>query len=275
MNITSSASPSDALNIVSFNPRGFEVSGRHDTRTAPRDPAYDALFALNQARWLQKIADNPQSFNGHRAVLTSHETTGHKLHLNTQYRTYADGRALKDTLQEALGASSSNVLQAVHPQPNTEWSWGFSLLVFVMLPGGGVLANQRSLSMLASPGAWSSGFTEIIEPQDIQPDGMQELLTRLISEELPCLQGLGVAKFVGLGVRPASYTWQLLAVLDLRTVPGVKHALSALTPDQETAAWGVVPREGLTLVPDAYPCNLEVRPRDPELTALEPYLCRV
>jgi hypothetical protein len=228
---------SDSLTLTYLHPTGLTVRGAFDAAPAPVEPRLQTSFLVEREKWLRKIANNPKSFNGHRAVLTGFEVTAGELHLQTAYRTYADGRALHDALR--VGRSSGVTMQQDwFTRPRPELSWGFSLLTAVLLPGGKLLCNQRSQSMAVNPGKWSPFFTEIIEPSDVEAGGMQGLLDRLVAEELAPLRGLGSHKCVGVGVRPQSYTWQLFSVLDLREAPGALQALEALAPDDETMAWG-------------------------------------
>lgn len=124
--------------------------------------------------------------------------------------------------------------------PDKGVSWGLSLLTFVLLPFGHLLCAQRSPALMVAPGEWKASFTEVIEPADITEGSLQPLLDRLVEEELPTLQGLGPHRFVGLGVREDTYTWQLVSTVDLRK-PTIElyHALEGLLPDPETSAWSV------------------------------------
>lgn len=230
---------SDSLKLTFLHLDGLTVSGTFNPGTAPVASMLQPSFETARQKWLQKIASNPKSFNGHRAVLTGFDVVERRLELQTAYRTYADGRALNDALRDARTAGL-DVASDKLERPCAELSWGFSLLTAVLLPGNQLLCNQRSHSLAVNPGKWTPYFTEIIEPSDIDGRDMQGLLDRLVAEETPALKGLGLHRYVGIGVRPLSYTWQLFSVLDLRDAAGVLQALEALAPDQETTAWGVL-----------------------------------
>lgn len=224
----------DPLLFVVARPAGLNVSGVHDAAHAPVSPALRVEYEGAHARWLAKIAAKPGAFDGHRAVLQHYVHRGEHLALQTNYRTYTQGRALKDAWVQA----NPQGLAEPPAQPDVGASWGLSLLTLVFLPFGHVLCAQRSPKLMVNPGMWTVAQTEVVEPSDISAGDMSALLRRITEEEMPCLAGLGSHRYIGLGVRAASYTWQLVSVLDLRTASTpVLHALGYLAPDDETAAW--------------------------------------
>jgi hypothetical protein len=140
-------------------------------------------------------------------------------------------------------------------QPDPAWSWGIALASLVLLPGRKVLAGKRAEHLRAAPGRWAAVFTEVLEPTDISPLGMNAALARLAAEELAPLQHLGRHQFVGLIHLSLSRQWILVAVMDLREVPlsGLDRALAELAPDQETVAWAT-----LALGQERRPAGLDV-----------------
>lgn len=226
----------DSPLFVVFQPGGLTVRGEHSPET-PSIPesAADLFHEFHQA-WKDCVLSKEGGFDGPRAVLVDYEHAGHDLSLRTAFRTYTEGLALRETLRERGLALTSGT-----PRPRAELSWGLSLSAFVLLPGDSILCAQRAQTLAVLPGRWVSSHTEVVEPSDIHPESMHDLLERLVSEEMPPLRGLGTRKFVGLAVRPSLHAWQLIAVLDLRQVELslLNHALEMLAPDAETAAWAI------------------------------------
>lgn len=258
----------DPLFFVVDCPQGVHVRGVHDSAPAPVYERLQAGYAAAHAQWLAKIASKSGAFDGHRAVLQAFSHEAGILSLETAYRSYAQGRALHDAWSQEFSRGLTSPPAGVEIGA----SWGMALVTLILLPYDHVLCAQRSPSLLVNPGVWTAAHTEVIEPGDIDERDMAPLLHRLRDEELPCLAGLGTHKFVGLGVRASSYTWQLVAVLDLRKASfPILQALSLLKSDVETAAWCAWPLSQAAKVCSAkLPANLSTRlvlepPMDVEL----------
>jgi hypothetical protein len=222
--------------FVVFNPQGLVVRGEHQQVTPAVPEAEAELFQEFHQAWREYVLSSDAGFDGPRAVLVDYSHVDGVICLQTAYRTYTEGLALRDTLRKH-GLSAN----AGAPRPQAELAWGLSLSAFVLLPGDSVLCAQRAQTLAVLPGRWVARHTEVVEPADIDPSSMQGLLERLVAEELPELRGMGLAKFVGLAVRPQLHDWQLIAVLDLRHVElgRLNQALERLAPDTETAAWAI------------------------------------
>lgn len=235
----------DPLNFLAFDPDGISVRGTHLKVHAPLHFALQEAFEDRRRQLERAVLARPGGFNGARAALTAYRYEGGALHLETQFRTYVEGLALRQELRLARERGTIQVSPAELVIPNAALSWGLSVSAYVLLPHDFALCAQRSPAMTVSPGLWTMSHSEIVEPEDIAEEGMQPLLVRLIQEEIPVLRGLGPAKFVGLGVRPLIYGWQLIAVLDLRSAnpEALATALANLEPDTETSAWSLVPLE--------------------------------
>jgi hypothetical protein len=228
----------DLLKFVAFDADGLFVSGKHTPAQAPVSPELQVVYQRRCEAWKAKVLSRPGGFDGERAALQSYQHGDKGLQLMTAYRSYTEGRALADAWLERPAhldqqAQAGGVLAGA--------SWGMSLVTFIRLPGDLWLSGRRSAAMLALPGVWSVGFTEMMEPVDIQSVTMQPLLDRLVREEMPSMASLGDHRFVGLSVRPRTYSWQLVSVLDVSKVETqpLRAALEALQPDEETDAWGV------------------------------------
>ncbi len=237
---------------VVFNPEGLFVRGTHSGKRLP----VDACFAVEHPRvWeevRQRVLSTPGGFDGERAVLLEWGLAGRdrrtgqqELVFNTGFRTYSEGTALKKMVAQTLAQASlsSDAVATPPSQPSEGWSWGSSLTTVVLLPGERVLLGQRAAHLQANPGRWACVFTEVLEPADVSPWGLEDLLERLTQEELPAFQELGEHRFVGLLFLPRSYTWTLVSVLDLRmhSREEIDAAMSHLAPDNETQAWGSLP----------------------------------
>lgn len=220
----------DPISLIFFNPKGFTVSGSHSPSGLPVHPDIEKAFEDNHKQWLEKISGG-LGFDGDRAAITGYQYSPGHLHLSTAYRTYTEGRAMRDAIY-AQPKRRSNT-------PEASLSWGMSLTAYVLMPYGHILCSQRSKTLAVAPGIWTAAHTEVMEPGDVDSASMAPLLARLVDEEIPALSGIGTHKFVGLGLRQRSYTWQLIAVLDLRDVPmaEVLARLELLHASAETDAW--------------------------------------
>lgn len=247
--------PLDTLRFVAFNPRGMQVRGTHDPESMPVAEQLQQDCSRRQEEWRSKILARPGGFDGHRAPVLSFRATADTLQVHTGYRTYTQSRALRDALDAARGSQDLVLSPNDLLRPRAGLSWGASLATFVLLPHEHVLCAHRAEPLATDPGIWTCCSTEILEPTDLDRRNMDKLLARLVSEELPSLGGLGQHRFVGLGVRPLSYTWQLVSVLDLRPVPleQLVPVLSAMQPDTETAGWAVLPLQSIALDERPYP----------------------
>lgn len=234
-----------------FEKHALRVFGSHHPEPMEVSDRVKPLFQNRWEKTRQKVLSSPGGFDGHRAVLLSWETCAAcrefptpGLKLETGYRTYTEGLALKQLVAE-LGSRVEGAAPLAELQPLPTESWGSSLTTVVLLPDNGVLAGQRSPLLQVNPGRWSCVFTEILEPSDVHPVSMEPLLGRLTSEELKPLENIAKHRhrFVGLLLVPHSYTWTVVSVLDLTRAPpaDVQQAVAELQPDAETAAWQVVP----------------------------------
>jgi hypothetical protein len=197
--------------------------------------------ARRHAEWRSTVLARPGGFDGKRAVLTGYHYQQDTLTLHTAYRSYTEGLALRDSLRHARAEGRFPQLEEPLVQPDPALSWGMSLTTYILLPHDYVLCAKRDARLISLAGLWTCSHTEIMEPADIDPHDMQALLARLVAEEMPALAGLGEHKFVGLSLRPGSYLWQLVSLVDLRRagMDSLVPALLALQPDAETAAWSV------------------------------------
>ncbi len=233
---------SSHLRFLAFDATGYSVRARHDPETADVDPRLKAAFELTHPGVLARVLARPGGFDGQRACLMSWSQDGRQLALQTRFRTYTQGLALKQVLKGARETDSLLEARLAEPQPLPGASWGMSLVCVVLLPGDRVLAGQRSPNMLAAPGAWSCGFTEVLEPADTAHADLAQVARRLVAEELPALGTLPAPRIVGLGVRDDSYTWQLAALLDARELGHeALEAVGRLRPDAETSAFEALP----------------------------------
>lgn len=237
-----------------LDPAGLSVRGQHHPETLPVHPRLQDAFDAQWPQVLQRVLATPGGFDGKRAALVhwQFDPAGRgrpaQLSLTTGFRTYTQGTTLKKLMaQDALW--SEDFPQGLPPglQPEPSLSWGSSLTTVVLLPNGRVLAGQRGQHMQANPGRWACVFTEILEPDDVSPWGMNDLLERLVEEELPLLLGRGLHRYVGLMLIPRSYTWTLVSVLDLRAEPAdeLDALLLRMKPDAETQAWASLALQGL------------------------------
>ena len=235
----------DPLIFHVFDSAGIPVRGTHRKIQAPVHPVLQEAFEDRKRQLERAVLARPGGFNGARAALTAFRYEEGALHLDTQFRTYVEGLALRQELRLARERGTVHVSDAELLTPNPLLSWGLSVSTYILLPHDFALCAQRSPAMTVSPGLWTLSHSEIVEPDDVSEEGMQPLLVRLIQEEVPVLRGLGAAKFVGLGVRPLTYCWQLIAILDLRRADpaALATALANLDPDTETSAWALVPLE--------------------------------
>ncbi len=230
------------LRFLAFDARGLSVSARHECATAPVDPRLNTRFELARPEVLARVLARPGGFDGERACLVGWSQDGGHLSLQTRFRTYTQGLALKQVLKGARETDALLETRLGEPQPLPGASWGMSLVCVVLLPEDRVLAGQRSPNMLVSPGAWSCGFTEVLEPADTAHADLAQVARRLVSEELPALAALPAPRIVGLGVRDDTYTWQLAALLDARALGAeALEAVSRLQPDAETSAFEALP----------------------------------
>jgi len=235
---------------LAFDPRGLVVRGAHQPGAMPVHLRYEKGFDAVWADVRERVLRAPGGFDGQRAALVHWElepargTRPACLSLETGFRSYSQGTALKHLIARD-GHWDAEVLASIAdlPQPQPGLSWGSSLTSVVLLPNGKVLAGQRSSHLQASPGVWSCAFTEILEPDDVSAWNMDDLLERLVRDELPLLAGKGTHRFVGLMLLPRSYTWSLVSVLDLRAQPAheMDALLAQMVPDEETQAWASLP----------------------------------
>lgn len=235
----------EPLEFLVFNAAGLSVTGTHRATPAPVHHVLVPGYNQCKKEFEHAVLSKPGGFNGPRAALTAFRAGPGHLHVETQYRTYVEGLALRQGLRLARERGSLRISNAGLKIPDPSLSWGLSLSTYMLLPQGFALCAQRSPLVTVSPGLWTMSHSEVVEPADISEDGMLPLLHRLVAEEASALQGLGIAKFVGLAVRPLTYAWQLVAVIDLRNVALqlLTSALANLQPDVETSAWSVVPLE--------------------------------
>lgn len=248
----------DALRFVAFNPAGLCVKGTHDPDGVGVLPQLVEDFSSRHAQWLEKIQARPGGFDGKRAVLLSFKVAGNSLQAHTGFRSYTQGRALHDAIRAARDTQELVLDPSDFLRPRPGLSWGASLATFVLLPHEHVLCVKRARGVAVAPGEWQANFTEMLEPSDINRKSMDKLLDRLVAKELPPLTGLGVHKYVGLGVTAASYTWQLVSVIDMRRaqMEQVVGALNSLAPSSESDAWGVHPLYPIADDERPYPLSL-------------------
>lgn len=237
-----------------FEPNDLVVSGHHFPENLPVHPRIETALRASWPLVRANVLATPGGFDGPCAALLHwkyHAAIGSRpahLHIATGYRSYSQGKTLKRLLLEDGADTTQGPLLPSTPeqlspslQPNAAMSWGSSLTTLVLLPDNQVLTGQRGAHMHINPSVWSCLFTEVLEPSDVRAPSMATLLDRLVREELRPFVGMGSQRFVGLLVLPQSYTWTLVALLDLRHVPqdDVQTALAALQPDNETQAWGL------------------------------------
>lgn len=222
--------------LVVFEPAGLRICGEHLKRTPGIPSSAINAFRERHQAWHECVLASEGGFEGSRAVLVDFSLEGRVLSIQTAHRTYTEGLALRDVIRD-LGLAPAEI--DTRPQP--EFSWGLSLAAYILLPGTSVLCAQRAHALAVLPGRWTAQHSEVVEPSDIAAPSMLSLFERLVTEEVPSLQGLGVLKFVGLTVRPRTHAWQLVGVLDLRNadIDQLNEALDSLKPDAETADWGV------------------------------------
>ncbi len=236
---------------LAFDPAGFCVRGVHHGESLAVSQRLTPAFRQKWPLTRQQVLNTPGGFEGERAALLSWEVAGRDprtrqpvLRLQTGYRTYSEGLALKRLVAEQ-GSCARVEPPFGDEQPLPGESWGSSLSCVVLLPQGRVLAGKRSSTLQSNPNRWSCVFTEVLEPSDVSPWGMEDVLDRLVAEELRSLKDLAHERhqFVGLLLVPHSYTWTLVSVIDLREEPAeaVDKAVGELAPDAETSAWGSVP----------------------------------
>jgi hypothetical protein len=218
-----------------FQPH-LRVSGLHSQEALPIAAALRAGFEARHPEVLEQVLALPQGFDGRRAALKSWAHRPGELHLHTGERTYSESLTLAQLIRE-------QDLPPPATQPDPAWSWGLALASLVLLPQRRVLVGRRAEHLRAAPGRWAAVFTEVLEPADIAPAGMEPALARLAAEELAPLQHLGSHHFVGLIHLTLSRQWIVVAALDLREVPGARlePALAALAPDHETVDWATQP----------------------------------
>ena len=218
-----------------FEPQ-LQVSGIHSAGPMPIAPELQAGFGLRHPQVLEAVLARPGGFDGRRAALKHWTRRPGELRLCTGERSYTEGLVMARLIRERKV-----------PPPSAEtaagWSWGTTLASLVLLPGQRILVGRRAEQLQSAPGRWAAVFTEVLEPPDISLQGMQSVLARLAAEELAALQHLGRHDFVGLLRLAINWEWVLVAVLDLREVPGsrLNQALAALAPDAETVAWDSLP----------------------------------
>lgn len=234
---------------LAFEPTALCVHGRHFPESLPVHPRLQSRFTKQLPHIYKRIIDTPGGFDGDCAALLhwEYQDAGAgrpaQLQIATGYRLYTHGHTLKTVLLEQANTAGPNTFLATQLngalQPIAGMSWGSSLTTVVLLPNNQVLMGQRSPHMQTNPLLWSCLFTEALEPSDIHASNMDNVLARLAHEELACLQTLGTHRFVGLVLLPLSYTWTLVSVMDLRSVPmwQLTIALAELQPDAETQAW--------------------------------------
>jgi hypothetical protein len=218
-----------------FEPR-LQVSGLHSPEPMPIAPDLQAEFGIRHPQLLETVLARPGGFDGRRAALKHWTRRPGELRLRTGERSYTEGLVMARLIRERNVPPPSAVAAA-------GWSWGTTLASLVLLPGQRILVGRRAEQLQSAPGRWAAVFTEVLEPPDISPRGMQTVLARLAAEELAPLQHLGRHHFVGLLRLAINWEWVLVAVLDLREVPGsrLSHALATLAPDAETVAWDSLP----------------------------------
>ena len=235
-----------------FDPIALCVHGQHVAESLPVHPRLYNEFNKMLPIVYKHIMATPGGFDGNCAALVHWEYTAAvdsrpaQLRIVTGYRAYTQGHTLKHVLVENANLDYPNALLPIQPtpkqQPIASLSWGSSLTTVVLLPNNSVLMGQRSAYMQTNPSQWCCLFTEALEPSDVRPLSMDNLLNRLAHEELANLGTIGPHRFVGLVLLPMSYTWTLVSVLDLRAVPSIllNNALAALRPNDETQAWSAL-----------------------------------
>lgn len=221
----------EAYTWACFEPQ-LRVCGFHSAQEMPMAPALRPAFETQHARELAQVLAQPQGFDGRRAALTRWAHRPGQLQLHTGERGYTASRLMARLIQAHGGPPCG-------AQPDPAWSWGIALASLVLLPDQRVLVGRRAEHLRSAPGRWAAVFTEVLEPADMAPAGMEPVLARLVAEELAPLQGLGPHHFVGLIHLTLSRQWILVAALDLRDVPAapLAAALAALAPDHETVDW--------------------------------------
>lgn len=224
----------DAYTWACFEPR-LRVCGVHSRQAMPVAAALRSAFEAQHPRELEQVLAQPHGFDGRRAALKHWSHSPGQLRLHTGERSYTASRLMARLIQDSGALPYS-------AQPDPAWSWGIALASLVLLPGRKVLAGKRAGHLRSAPGRWATVFTEVLEPSDISPLGMDAALSRLAAEELAPLQQLGRHHFVGLIHLSVSRQWILVAVLDLREVPPSRldRALAELAPDQETVDWATL-----------------------------------
>jgi hypothetical protein len=238
------AEPPDNLRFVAFNPRGMQVRATHDPGGMPVLEQLQDDFSRRQNAGFAPLLARPGKVAGPSVPLLSFRASADALQVHTGYRAQGQGRALHDAIVAARDRQDLTLTPSDMLRPRAG-----------LLPHEHVLCAQRASTLAVSPSVWACSITEVLEPNDIDRRGMVKLLARLESDELPALVGLGSHKFVGLGVRPLSYTWQLVSVLDLRKAPleMLKPILTAMAPDADSSAWAVLPLHDIAQDERPYP----------------------
>lgn len=230
---------SDELKILAWAPESL-FYGVHIAHPLPVHAQIAEQVAAKRLAVLSELAINPAGFDGDRACITHWEHTKKGLYIESAWRSYSQGIAIRETYKEKMN-QGIQLANPLNNQPDPHLSWGSTYTSVVLLPDNMVLAGLRSPHMVTNGNVWSVVFTEILEPSDISIDGMHQLPLRLVQEEMPELLKYGTPKLVGLGIREYSYTWQLIGVLDLRAADkSIFETIAALPADEETIAWKAV-----------------------------------
>jgi hypothetical protein len=238
----------DLLDLIVFNPKGLLVRGMHSSVRPPLHAVLNAMLPGEYAR-LQGEAGPPKTpVDQECAVLTWCEHQDGILDIATASRSRLESQAMRACLESARSTGMLTFHERCEMQPYPPLSWGLSLACYVLFPGGFALCSQPQAST-DHDGNWSLGTTEIVVPHDVRVDSMQEVLRRHVSTQLAPFQGLGHQKIVALGLRRASYAWQLVGVVDLRRVEPsqLNEALSHLRSRSTATQWAKVSLHALPL----------------------------
>jgi hypothetical protein len=206
------------VQVIASDPHGLKARAVASARIHPVDEALKSSAAFIRGMdEFKRRQDQGLAYDGSRLQPVRVDVLDGEFVFHCQKVSYAYTCALSQVGLERFAVEGAAPLYPIwrHPAPD------MGIDTVLISAEGLMLLSKRSARVGKWPGLWSAGFGEGLEEEDLGRATFLEASLRCFHEELampepPTELLAGRHRVVGIVREPASHTWNIYAMLDLR-----------------------------------------------------------